>query len=282
MAAILSVALFCVKGTQSIYYDTSKENRASVTVNNNLSSDQEKAGNIVLGNQECDDRLLMTEIDSQTADHSSQHSVQNQKTKQKQSQINQEKEADYTYDLLGRLTKVSYSDGRTAVYQYDPNGNILTIKQTESGGAVIQSPSAVPTESPKSTATNRPKSTPTSSPKASVSPTTNVPMDTITIPAFKKAKPKISVKKGKATKNKVKLNIQLTKFNQATGYQIVYAQNKAFSKMKKVTGTITNKKQTVSITLVKGKTYYIKSRGYCYSSKKKVYTKYSKVCKAKA
>lgn len=35
--------------------------------------------------------------------------------------------AEYTYDDLGRLTQVSYSDGSTIAYTYDAAGNILSV-----------------------------------------------------------------------------------------------------------------------------------------------------------
>jgi YD repeat-containing protein len=38
--------------------------------------------------------------------------------------------AQYTYDLRGRLTSVTESDGSTISYSYDANGNILSITRT--------------------------------------------------------------------------------------------------------------------------------------------------------
>jgi len=36
----------------------------------------------------------------------------------------------YTYDLLGRLTGVTYSNGSTVTYAYDAAGNRTTVAQT--------------------------------------------------------------------------------------------------------------------------------------------------------
>ncbi|MBC8037212.1 MAG: RHS repeat protein [Rhizobiales bacterium] len=36
----------------------------------------------------------------------------------------------YTYDALGRLKSVTYSDGSTITYAYDPAGNRTTLTQT--------------------------------------------------------------------------------------------------------------------------------------------------------
>jgi len=36
----------------------------------------------------------------------------------------------YTYDLLGRLTGVTYSNGSTVTYAYDAAGNRTTVTQT--------------------------------------------------------------------------------------------------------------------------------------------------------
>jgi len=39
--------------------------------------------------------------------------------------------AEYGYDELGRVTKVTYEDNSTITYVYDSNGNILSVKVTE-------------------------------------------------------------------------------------------------------------------------------------------------------
>jgi YD repeat-containing protein len=37
----------------------------------------------------------------------------------------------YSYDLLGRLTQVTYPDGTTIVYNYDSMGNRTTVVITK-------------------------------------------------------------------------------------------------------------------------------------------------------
>ena len=69
-----------------------------------------------------------------------------------------------------------------------------------------------------------------------------------------------------------------SKASRASGYQVVYATNKSFTK--NVT-TVTVKKNTVkSYTakgLAKGKTYYVKVRAYKTADGKKIYGAYSTV-----
>ena len=37
----------------------------------------------------------------------------------------------YVYDIAGRLTQVTYSDGRTITYTYDAMGNLLSTELTK-------------------------------------------------------------------------------------------------------------------------------------------------------
>ena len=39
----------------------------------------------------------------------------------------------YTYDTLGRLTRVDYSNGSCIIYAYDDAGNRVTVTQKASG-----------------------------------------------------------------------------------------------------------------------------------------------------
>lgn len=41
-------------------------------------------------------------------------------------------EAAYSYDALGRVSKVAYPDGMVILYTYDANGNLLEVKKTTS------------------------------------------------------------------------------------------------------------------------------------------------------
>ena len=46
----------------------------------------------------------------------------------------------YTYDLLNRLSSVSYGDGKNAVYTYDPAGNIIAVQSDVDLNATLDEP----------------------------------------------------------------------------------------------------------------------------------------------
>ena len=53
----------------------------------------------------------------------------------------------YTYDLLGRLTSVTYNSGKTITYSYDAHGNITAVETSgfiTVGGAILYQPSTYP------------------------------------------------------------------------------------------------------------------------------------------
>lgn len=90
------------------------------------------------------------------------------------------------------------------------------------------------------------------------------------------------VNKPKAKTGKRKMKISWKKDSNASGYQIVYASNKKFTKGKKTVNI--KKNTTVSKTikkLKKGKTYYVKVRSYKTSEGEKIYGKFSTAKKVK-
>ncbi|MCI8363465.1 MAG: family 43 glycosylhydrolase [Eubacterium sp.] len=116
---------------------------------------------------------------------------------------------------------------------------------------------------------------PTVTPVPSVVPTTppTISTDKKTEVVLAKAKIK-SLKKGK--KNQAKLVIK--KVKGATGYEVVYAKNKKFSKAKK----LSTKKTSVTLKKLKKGTYYVKVRAYKTAVKgKKSYGSYSSLKKVK-
>lgn len=57
--------------------------------------------------------------------------------------------AEYEYDGLGRVTKVTYEDNSSITYEYDANGNILKVTVTE--GKPVENPPRIPQEPAKET-----------------------------------------------------------------------------------------------------------------------------------
>lgn len=86
----------------------------------------------------------------------------------------------------------------------------------------------------------------------------------------------------KVKKGKKRMTVRWKRDKKATGYQITYAQNKAFKKGKK--NILISKSKTTKRTIRKlksGKTYYVKVRTYKKSGNTKIYGAYSKVRKVK-
>ena len=92
--------------------------------------------------------------------------------------------------------------------------------------------------------------------------------------------PKASIKS--VTSGSKKLTLKWKKLKGISGYQIVTATNKKFTKNKKVT-TVKSKKMTKATIkkLKRKKTYYVKMRGYITVNGTKYYGSYSKVKKIK-
>ncbi len=117
-----------------------------------------------------------------------------------------------------------------------------------------------------------PPATVTPAPSGVPTPPT-ISVDKKTVVVLPKAKIK-SLKKGK--KNQAKLVIK--KVKGATGYEVVYAKNKKFSKAKK----LSTKKTSVTLKKLKKGTYYVKVRAYKTAVKgKKSYGSYSSPKKVK-
>lgn len=92
---------------------------------------------------------------------------------------------------------------------------------------------------------------------------------------------KVGIKKAKSTKRGT-ITATWKRNSKASGYQVVAATNKAFSKNKK---TVTVKKNKITKATVKklkkGKKYYVKVRAYKKMDGKKIYGAYSNVKKVK-
>ncbi|MCR5736631.1 MAG: transglutaminase-like domain-containing protein [Eubacterium sp.] len=101
------------------------------------------------------------------------------------------------------------------------------------------------------------------------------PVKTVTNP-LKNKKVKLGSVKSKKKKT---LTIQWKKLNKVKGYQVIYAQNKKFTKGKK---SVNLKKNSVTLKKLKSKkTYYVKVRGFVKKDGKTFYSKWSKVKSAR-
>lgn len=99
------------------------------------------------------------------------------------------------------------------------------------------------------------------------------------IPVIKITAPKMAKLTSVKSPKKRTMKIKISKQASVDGYQLVYAQNKKFTKTKK---TKITKKTTVTIKKLKRKkTYYVKVRAFRKNGNKKVYGKFSKVKKVK-
>ena len=208
----------------------------------------------------------------------------------------EEKKIQYSYDSLGRVVSVIYPDGTKIIYTYDKNGNITHSRQeqktTESGSGEA---AAAPKEAGGNTTTVTPAEsngntttvTPETIKKQDVS--TSIHYTAKEIQKYNKfTKRKGKIKSLKVVKKKKKYYLKLTVkkiFSRGmygeTGYQIKYATNKRFKKAKSITFNRTKESlNSKSWKGKKGKTYYVKVRGYMKTrTGKTIYTKYSAVKK---
>ena len=156
-----------------------------------------------------------------------------------------------------------------------PTSASTTVKNASGVSQVVLTPvykkGIAPTPTPKPTPTPTPKPPVKPTPKPAAKPTAT-PKKTVSKIVLSRAKIKLLVR------NKTTLQVKLLKVKKAKGYQIMIAQNKSFSKGRKIYQvTKTTKKIT---RLNKKKKYYVKVRAYAINSnKKKVYGKWSLVKK---
>lgn len=81
-------------------------------------------------------------------------------------------------------------------------------------------------------------------------------------------------------KKKRQLTIKWKKGSKASGYQVVYASNKKFTKNVTIVGKSVSKTSLTLKKLKKGRTYYVKVRSYKTVNGKRIYGAYSTVRKA--
>ena len=198
----------------------------------------------------------------------------------------EEKSIQYSYDSLGRVISVTYPDKTKIIYEYDRNGNITYSgperKTTQTGSGETSS-------KPDSSGGKTTTTTSTTTPKQEVSTSIHYTAEEIQkYNQFKKRKGKIKSLKAVKKKKKYYLKLTVNKiFSQGTygetGYQIKYATNKRFKKAKTIHLKRTKKSlNSKSFKVKKGKTYYVKVRGYMKTrTGKTIYTKYSAVKKIK-
>lgn len=199
-------------------------------------------------------------------------------------------EAAYSYDALGRVSKVAYPDGMVILYTYDANGNLLEVKKTtsEKEEQREETKNVGRTQLPVVYSGYRPLSLQNA--RSMVLNLSYTEKDVKSYNSFKKKMPKIKSLKCKVSKKKYSLSIKIQQVNPLggygeTGYEIRYSSSSKFKKSKKVTVSRKKKGKDTSKAwnVTKGKTYYVKVRAYMKMvTGKKIYTKYSKVKKIKA
>ncbi|MDE6312567.1 MAG: hypothetical protein K2M46_02945 [Lachnospiraceae bacterium] len=116
------------------------------------------------------DILYMSEMAKTSADMQDTNSDTANNTKENTG-------AQYTYDKLNRLTKVTYKDGSVVTYTYDKNGNLLESHVSAvptKPPVVTHKPTETVTPTTKPTITEQPATTVTSAPVRTVTPTVTV------------------------------------------------------------------------------------------------------------
>lgn len=206
----------------------------------------------------------------------------------------------YSYDSLGRVSAAIYPDGTKMIYEYDANGNLLSCTKAkevlppEGGGQSGGNQSGGGTtggnqQSGGDTGNGNSSEHPIPEQPAASNPLRYSKTDIKNYNKFKKKKPVIKSLKKSSSKKKYYLKIQIRQINKRgiygeNGYQIKHATNSKFKKAKTIKLS-RNKKSSItkkSWKVKKGKTYYVKVRGYMKTRTGKViYSKYSKVKKLK-
>ena len=205
----------------------------------------------------------------------------------------------YSYDSLGRVISAVYPDGTTIDYIYDKNGNLLSCEkkdkdnQPDSGSSSAEpDTSGTGSASDKTNPSNIGNVTTESSVSDKQEVSTSIRYTSQEIKRynqFKKKKGRIKSLKIVKKKKKYYLKITVNKiFSPGVygekGYQVKYAANKNFKKANSVKFSRASKKSLTSKSwkVSKGKTYYVKVRGYMKTrAGKTIYTKYSTVKKIK-
>lgn len=229
-------------------------------------------------------------------------------------------EVGYEYDQLGRVSKVTYPDGKLIIYIYDANGNLQEVQKTtteleEKPAEGTEKPTTGETGSKPEGEAGKPTTGGTGGkPQEGTGTSAQLPpvydghspfslenMQSLTVDLrytaedvknynkFKKKLPKIKSLKCKDGNKKDTLSIRIQQVNARgkygeTGYEIRYSENAKFKSSKKVTVSRRKKGKDTSKSwdVKKGKTYYVKVRAYMKTvTGKKIYTKYSKVKKIK-
>ena len=203
----------------------------------------------------------------------------------------------YSYDSLGRVVSVIYPDKTKITYTYDKNGNILSCK-TEKNNDVSGNGTTTEQSGPSGGKTTEQSNSSGGQITTEKTQVQNKPTVSTSVHytateikkynQFKKRKGKIKSLKVVKKKKKYYLKITVNKIfspgvYSEKGYQIKYATNKKFKKAKTINLKRT-KKSLNSKTWKgkKGKTYYVKVRGYMKTrTGKTIYTKYSAVKKIK-
>lgn len=202
---------------------------------------------------------------------------------------NFKQQAAYEYDANGRLCRIQYSDGKSIQYVYDKNGNIVAVQTVNKDGGVVSGSTEKKTDWKNAAGEyihfdNSGKQWAGDDrllKRKMVQEIKKLNIQKLVNPLAGKKLKKIQNSKAKIKKIKKykngKIQITLKKISGCSGYEIIYATNKKFKGAK----LCRIKKVTKQLKLKKGKTYYIKARGYYTGNKRRIYTRYSKVKKIK-
>ena len=184
-------------------------------------------------------------------------------------------------DQTGKVTAVGKGTTTITVSCGSVKDTCTVVSKGESDGSqIIPSPGSQPSVKPN------PDNQPANTPKPSMTPQVptkgNIPQSSQTVNDGKNSGQRASLTKikGVVAKNQKKCKVKVTwkKVPNSLGYQIQYATNKKFKKVKKKTvkSTFVTLKK-----LKKKKTYFIRIRAYKIEDGKKVYGKWSTVKKVK-
>lgn len=192
---------------------------------------------------------------------------------------------------LNRIEKkqqnIELTANRIEIYNDLESERKLTVLASNENGEIEKKTIGVETESPS--ASEAPGEIPSPTPSINDTTIMSTTSPKTTTPSYKKTISQKLKKPGKVTgvylyaKKGRKIEVEWTSlYNNTSGYQIQYAQNKGFSKKKKTKNVAGYLKWFKTIKgLKKGKIYYVRVRAYNKKAGKKVYGKWSKVKKIK-